>query len=92
MTMALTINPVYRLWGEQRGLYVIAGLGLYHTWGEDEQLWENGEVHRWTSTELGVNAGLGIDFTAFGREMFVESRLHSAAFRDHVPLSLGIRF
>lgn len=91
-TIGLTINPIYRLWGERTGLYVIAGLGLYHGWGEHQQLRGDRALHQYRLTELGANAGLGIDFKAFGREMYVESRLHSGAFHDRVPLSLGIRF
>lgn len=90
-TIGLMISGTYRLWGEPTGLYVIAGLGLYRHWGEDEQLF-GGEVQRWKVTELGVNGGLGIDFKAFGRDVFVESRLHSNAFHDRIPLTLGIRF
>lgn len=91
-TIGLMVSPTYRLWGERTGLYAIAGLGLYHRWGEEQRLFGDGTVQRWSITELGANAGLGIDFKAFGREMYVESRLHSGAFHDRVPLSLGIRF
>jgi hypothetical protein len=88
-TIGLTINPVYRLW---RGLYVIAGVGVYQTWYEAQLYVSDAPVHRATSTDLGVNAGLGIDFKLFGRDAFVESRLYSAAFQERIPLSLGIRF
>jgi hypothetical protein len=91
-TIGLLVSPTYRLWGKRNGLYVIAGLGLYHSWDETERLLGDQTLHRSRITELGVSAGLGIDFTLFGRDMFVESRQHSGAFHDRVPLSLGIRF
>ena len=91
-TIGLLISPTYRLWGKRSGLYAIAGLGLYHSWGESQQLYGDRTLHRYSATELGVNAGLGIDFKLFGRDVFVESRQHSAAFHDRVPLSVGIRF
>jgi hypothetical protein len=90
-TVGLLISPTYRVWGKRTGLYVIAGLGLYHSSEEERHIF-TGEVHQGSVTELGANAGLGIDFKLFGRDAFVESRLHSAAFRDRVPLTLGIRF
>jgi hypothetical protein len=92
MTIGLLVSPTYRLWGKRSGLYAIAGLGLYHSRDETQRLYGDRTLHQSSLTELGVNAGLGIDFTMFGRNAFVESRLHSAAFHDRVPLSLGIRF
>jgi hypothetical protein len=88
-TIGLTISPVYRVW---RGLYVIAGVGVYQTWYESQLYTSDAPIYRTSSTELGVNAGLGIDFKLFGRDAFAESRLYSAAFRDRIPFSLGIRF
>ena len=90
-TFGLTVNPVYRLLGNRRGLYVIAGLGVYHRVDEYEPAFSD-EVQRWTVTELALNAGLGIDFRAFGHDMFVESRLHTDPFADRVPVTIGIRF
>ena len=90
-TIAFTINPTYRLWGRQTGLYVIAGLGIYNSWSESRPLFD-GTPHFASVFEPGANMGLGFDFKAFGREVFVESRLHSGAFHDRVPLTLGIKF
>jgi hypothetical protein len=91
-TLALLVNTTYRVLGERKGLYLIGGLGLYHGWYSNEDLHGDRAIHRATGTLLGVNAGVGVDFTAFGRDFFVESRWHTAAFRDRVPLTLGIRF
>lgn len=90
-TLGLTVNGIYRLWGPTTGLYVIGGLGLYQRWTEHKPFSEN--VTRSSSVlGLGVNAGLGFDFKAFGRVLLLESRLHSGAFSGRVPVSLGIRF
>ena len=91
-TLGLLVNTTYRVLGERKGVYVIGGLGLYHGWYSNEDLQGDRDIHRATSTLLGVNAGLGIDFTVFDRDFFVESRWHTAAFRDRVPLTIGIRF
>ena len=90
-TLGLIASPTYRLWGDRTGLYAIAGLGLYYSWGERERLYRN-EVHRSSATDLGVNVGLGFDFKAFGRYMFIESRLHTGPLGGRVPVTLGIRF
>ncbi|HJU66768.1 MAG TPA: hypothetical protein VJ650_00875 [Gemmatimonadaceae bacterium] len=92
--LSLTINGTYRLLGRNSGLYAIGGLGIYQHWSEvqNDDIRSSPEVRTFNSATLGANLGLGFNFTAFGREMFVESRLHSAGFGDRVPLSLGIRF
>jgi hypothetical protein len=93
-TMALTINTTYRLLGRTTGLYAIGGIGVYQRWNELRILdFRTGEEMR-TSTNAGIDAnlGLGYNFTAFGRELFVETRLYGTTFFDRVPLSLGIRF
>ncbi len=92
-TVGLTINSTYGLLGRSRGLYAIAGVGVYQHWSEARSLdfGRSEEVHRFNSAELGANLGLGLDFMALGREMFVEARLHTG-FGDRVPLSMGIRF
>lgn len=91
-TLGLLVTSTYRVLGERKGVYLMAGLGLYRTWYSSEDLWGDRAIHRGGGTLLGVNAGLGINFIAFGRELFVESRWHTAAFRDRVPLTIGIRF
>lgn len=91
-TLGLLLNKTYRVLGERKGIYLIAGVGLYHGWYSVEELHGDRHIHRFTGFELGVNAGVGIDFTAFGRDVFVESRWHTAAFRDRVPLTVGIKF
>ena len=91
-TIALTINTTYRLTGQRTGLYAIAGVGIYRRWTEVDRFGSGEEVSHTSASVLGANAGLGFAFKAFGRELFVESRLHSGAFRDRIPLSLGIRF
>ena len=90
-TVGLIVGPTYRFWGERTGLYAIAGLGLYHAWGEWAALFRN-EVHRSSSTELGVNIGLGFDTMVLGRYMFLESRLHTGPLGGRAPVTLGIRF
>ena len=90
-TAALTINPFFRLWGRQTGLYVIAGVGIYQSWYESRPL-ATEQTTRSSQFELGLNAGLGFDFKAFDREMFVESRLHGAGFSERAALTLGVRF
>ncbi|HJR66313.1 MAG TPA: hypothetical protein VJ802_07765 [Gemmatimonadaceae bacterium] len=93
-TSSLTINSTYRLLGRSSRLYAIAGLGVYQYSSEvrTHDFGSSQEVRTFSNATLGANLGLGLNFTAFGREMFVESRLHSAGFGDRVPLSLGIRF
>jgi hypothetical protein len=93
-TVGLTINGTYRLLGRSTGLYAIAGLGLYQHWSElrSHDFPSSPEVRTFNSATLGANLGLGLNFMALGREMFVESRLHSSGFGDRVPVSLGIRF
>jgi hypothetical protein len=93
-TIGLTINGTYRLLGRNRGLYAIAGVGVYQQWTEVRSLDFPGseEVRRFNSASLGANLGLGYDFMALGREMFVEGRLHSGLGGQRVPLSVGIRF
>jgi hypothetical protein len=90
-TFGLIVSSTYRLWGDRTGLYAIAGLGLYHGWGERVPLYRN-EVHRSSATEFGVNVGLGFDYKIFGRYMFLESRLHTGPLGNRVPVTLGIRF
>jgi hypothetical protein len=93
-TMALTINTTYRLVGQQTGLYAIAGIGVYQRWSElrIRDFRSGDEVRRSSVAGLDANAGLGFDFRAFGRELFVESRLHGWAFGERAMLSLGVRF
>jgi len=93
-TLSLTINTTYRLRGHQTGLYAIGGVGVYQRWNELRILdFRTGEeVRRSTGAGIDANVGLGYNFTAFGREVFVESRLYGTTFLDRVPLSLGIRF
>lgn len=93
-TLGLTINTTYHLLGRSTGLYAIAGVGVYQHWSEvrNHDFRSGDEVGTFNSATLGANLGLGFNFMALGREMLVESRLHSAGFDDRVPLSLGIRF
>lgn len=93
-TVGLTINTTYRLFGRSSRLYAIGGVGVYQHWGEARSRDFPGseEVRRFNSASLGANLGLGYDFMALGREMFVEARLHTGLGGERVPLSLGIRF
>lgn len=93
-TVALTINTTYRLLGRNTGLYAIGGIGVYQRWNELRILdfRTGGEVRTSTAVGIDANVGLGYNFTAFGRELFVESRLFGTTFLDQVPLSVGIRF
>ena len=92
-TLGLTINTTYRLMGARTGLYAIGGVGVYHRWTERRiAAGFAEEVRNFRGAAIDANLGLGFDFTAFGRDMFVESRLHGGAFHKRVPLTLGIRF
>lgn len=93
-TLGLTINTTYRLLGGTTGLYAIAGVGVYQRSSELRiQDFRTGEeVRTFSNAAVDANVGLGFNFMALGREMFVESRLHGSAFMNRVPLSLGIRF
>ena len=93
-TVGLTINGTYRLLGRSTGLYAIGGVGMYKHRNEvrSRDFPGSEEVRTFNGATFGANLGLGFNFMALGREMFVESRLHSAGFGDRVPLSLGIRF
>jgi hypothetical protein len=93
-TLALTVNLTYRLVGRETGLYAIGGIGVYHRWSEArfDRFPIEEEVRHGTMAGTDANLGLGFDFRAFGRELFVESRIHGNAFGERVPLSLGIRF
>ena len=94
VTMGLAITTTYRLVGQQTGLYALAGLGAYQRSSElrvhDSQFGD--EVSRASTAGLDVTAGLGFDYKAFGRELFVESRLHGWSFRQRALLSMGVRF
>jgi hypothetical protein len=92
--MGLAITTTYRLVGQQTGLYAFGGLGVYQRSSEFRvhDARSGDEVMRSTTAGLDANAGLGFDFKAFGRELFVESRLHGWAFRQRALLSFGIRF
>ena len=96
LTTGLAINPTYRLTGRQTGLYAMAGLGVYLRWYEGRLLYGPGDdrddrVTRSSGSGLDANVGLGFDFKAFEREMFVESRLHGWAFSQRALLSFGVR-
>jgi hypothetical protein len=66
---------------------------VYHRWTERRhERWTTEEIERFNVAAPDINLGLGLDFTAFGREMFVESRLHGSGFGTRVPSTLGIRF
>ena len=89
-TVALTINPVFRVWGRRTGLYVIAGVGIYQNWHETRPL--GSTPTRISHFDMGVNLGAGFDFKAFDRQMFFESRLHTQGFHNRAATTLGIRF
>ena len=90
-TVALTINPVFRLWGTQTGLYVMGGVGVYQSWHE-RRLMTTDQTTRFSQFEMGANLGVGFDFKAFDRVMFLESRLHSAGLLHRRTVTLGVRF
>lgn len=94
LTTGLAINPTYRLTGRQTGLYAMAGLGMYVRWSEGRVLYgsPNDQVTSSSESGLDANVGLGFDFKAFEREMFVESRMHGWAFSQRALLSFGVRF
>jgi hypothetical protein len=89
-TVALTINPFFRVWGRRTGLYVIAGVGIYQNWYESQVL--GSTQTRISHFDMGANLGVGFDFKAFDREMFFESRLHTQGFNDRAAMTLGVRF
>jgi hypothetical protein len=86
-TLSGNVNAVIGLGGIGFRPYVIAGLGVYNSRGEDI----DGET-----TEVGVNAGGGIEFGLAGLSAFLEARYHhgfdAGEHVRFVPVSIGIRF
>ncbi|HUF50218.1 MAG TPA: outer membrane beta-barrel protein [Longimicrobiales bacterium] len=76
--------------------YVIGGLGAYNSrWAEED---EPGHEHggEGSTTNLGVNVGVGVRLGLPGLSAFAEARLHNL-FNEgdatrFIPISLGLRF
>lgn len=90
-----TGNLVYRFKraGESKAQpYIIAGGGVYHSKGIGKDADLFGDT---SSTDFGVNGGVGLNYTFRGIVPFIEARYHTV-FSDpdthFIPLTVGIRF
>jgi hypothetical protein len=95
-TLGVNANVVYTLPGIALRPYVIGGLGMYSSKATGEGL-EDAE----STTDMGINAGVGARFALSGFQTFVEARFHNifvdsegdeSANARFIPLSFGIMF
>jgi opacity protein-like surface antigen len=78
--------------------YVTAGLGMYSTrWSQEVNLpGIDGEYFQETRTDIGLNAGVGMEVNLMLAKIFVETRLHNL-FGDGpssniMPITFGLMF
>ena len=71
--------------------YLLAGPGVYNTRSE---LTRAGTTTPTTSSEtkVGLNAGVGANFSLVGRRAYLEARYHKVDQAAWIPITLGIRF
>jgi opacity protein-like surface antigen len=91
--MALTANAAYTLPGVAVRPYVIAGAGMYSSKADVD----GAE----SSSDFGLNGGLGVRFALGGLSTYAEARLHNIFVKDDAgekhnvqfsPISFGIQF
>ena len=95
-TLGVNVNALYTLPGVAIRPYVLGGLGMYNSKATGEGL---DDVE--SSTDMGINAGVGARFALSGFQTFVEARFHNifvdsegdeSANARFIPLSFGIMF
>jgi hypothetical protein len=92
-TLGVNANVVYTLPGVALRPYVIGGLGMYSSKPTGDGM---DDVE--SSSDMGINAGLGARFALSGFTAFAEARFHSLFVEEDagnarfVPISFGIQF
>lgn len=79
------VNVLYNFGGVGLRPYVIGGVGSYNVKADGGQ----------SSTDFGINAGVGAKFQLAGFGTFVEARLHTISGDpelQYVPITFGIEF
>jgi len=93
-TMALTANAAYTLPGVAVRPYVIGGVGMYSSKADVD----GAE----SSSDFGLNGGVGVRFALGGLSTFAEARFHNIFVKDELsgekanvqfsPITFGIQF
>jgi hypothetical protein len=74
--------------------YLIGGLGLYHVGANADTFL--GNVDLGSQTKLGLNGGVGVEFSMRGPRPFAEVRFHTVftdgANANFIPIAVGVKF